>query len=450
MEFKPYDYQRYAIKYILTHESCGLFLEMGLGKTVITLTAVKKLLADFEVSRVLVIAPLRVAQTVWEEETEKWDHLNGIRCVKVLGPLKDRLAALKHDADIYIVNRENVPWIVEHYGAKWPFDMVVIDELSSFKSHRSQRFRALKLVRSHIRRLVGLTGTPTPNGLIDLWPQIYLLDSGQRLGRFIGNYRAAFFYPAASNGHVVFRYALKEGAAERIHKRISDICMSMKAEDYVKLPPRLDIRHDAVLSDSEMKAYKTMEKDYVLSLPEDQITAMSAAALCCKLTQLASGTVYDEKHEAHAIHAAKLDVLGEIIEAAQGQPVLVYYGYRSDVDRIRERFPDAVQLSTADDVKNWNAGKIRLLIAHPDSAGHGLNLQAGGHIMVWYTLTWSLEKYQQANARLHRTGQTVPVQVHQIIARDTIDETIIKSLAKKNNTQEAFLSAVKVLRDKLT
>ena len=442
MRFVPYDYQRYAINYILTHRACGLFLEMGLGKTVITLTAVKKLLADLMVTRVLVIAPLRVAQTVWAEEAEKWEHLSGLRFSKVLGSSEDRRAALAADADIYVINRENVTWLAKEFKpGEWPFDMCVIDELSSFKSSQAQRFRALK--RLSFDRIVGLTGTPAPNGLIDLWPQVFLLDHGERLGKFVGQYRAEFFRPGLTINGVVCKYNLRDGAEQEIYRRLKDLCVSMKAEDYVKLPARMPIEHKVQLTGLERELYDRFEREMVLAMDDEEITALSAAALCGKLCQLANGAVYDENKMWHDFHSRKLDALEDIIEAANGNPVLVYYTFRHDAERIRKRFPEAVQLSSADDVRDWNAGKIPLLLAHPDSAGHGLNLQRGGHILVWFGLTWSLEKYQQANARLHRQGQQHAVLIHHIVAEGTVDEQIMRALAGKEQKQDALLSAVK-------
>ena len=422
---------------------------MGLGKTVITLTAVKRLLDDFAVTKVLVIAPLRVAATVWAEETEKWDHLDGIICSKVLGSERERLAALRKDADIYIINRENVQWLV-NYQAKlkdWPFDMLVIDELSSFKSPKAERFRSLRRVLPAVRRAVGLTGTPSPNGLIDLWSQIYLLDQGERLSKFIGHYRDEYFTPGNRNGQVVFNWNLKPGAADRIYRKIEDICMSMKAEDYLTLPDRLDITYPVSLSEKAQQAYEQLEKDLVLPMADEAITAQNAAVLTGKLLQLANGAIYMEDHSYVRLHDAKLGALEDLIEAANGEPVLVYYSFQHDADRIQERFPEARRLITPEDVKDWNAGKIPVLIAHPASAGHGLNLQQGGHIVIWFGLTWSLELYQQANARLYRQGQQQPVTVYHIITKNTVDEDVLKVLTGKAARQDALIEAVKARID---
>lgn len=446
MRFVPWDYQKQAIDWILTHKRCGLFLEMGLGKTVITLTAVKTLLDDYAVTKVLVIAPLRVAATVWAEECEKWDHLDGITCSKVLGSAKVREAALAADADIYIVNRENVPWLVDYQAAQkhWPFDMLVIDELSSFKSPKAERFKALRGVLGAVRRVIGLTGTPAPNGLIDLWSQIYLLDRGERLGKFVTRYRDSYFRPGKTNGQIVYSWEPIPGAPEAIYSRISDICMSMTAAQYLTMPDRINIEHTVLLEKQAMQAYERMEKDFVLAMKDETITAQNAAVLTGKLMQLANGAIYNEERNYIKIHDAKLDALEDLIEAANGQPVLVYYTFRHDADRIMDRFPVARQLITPDDVNDWNAGKVPVLIAHPASAGHGLNLQTGGHIIIWFGLTWSLELYQQANARLHRQGQKQPVTVYHVITKGTVDEDALRVLTGKATKQDALIDALKV------
>ena len=450
MNYNPWDYQRRAGEWILSHPRCGLFLSMGLGKTVITLTAINKLLDDFAITRVLVIAPLRVAATVWAEEAQKWDHLKHLRCVKILGTQKERLAALEQDADVYIINRENVPWLVAHQAAlkKWPFDMLVLDELSSFKSPKAERFKSLRRVLPAVHRVVGLTGTPSPNGLIDLWSQIYLLDGGERLGKFIGRYREAYFRPGQRNGQVVFNWELLPGAEEKIYTRIADICMSMTAKDYLSLPERTDVAYPVLLSDRAKSAYDTMERDLVLPLAGEAITAQNAAVLTGKLLQLSNGAIYTEDHEYIPLHEAKLDALEDLIEAANGQPVLVYYSFQHDADRIMRRFPGARKLVTADDVNAWNRGQVPLLIAHPASAGHGLNLQAGGHIIIWFGLTWSLELYQQANARLYRQGQSKPVTIYHVITKGTVDEEVLKALTGKAVRQDALINAVKARIDK--
>lgn len=450
MRFQPWDYQKAAIDWILMHKRCGLFLEMGLGKTVITLSAVQKLLDDFEVSKVLVVAPLRVASTVWAEEAAKWDHLGGLRFSKILGDRAEREAALRKKADIYVINRENVSWLVEHQATKktWPFDMIVLDELSSFKSPRAERFKSMKRVLPAVSRIVGLTGTPSPNGLIDLWSQIYLLDGGTRLGKFIGNYRNAYFTPGQRNGAIVYNWVPIKGASEQIYHRISDICMSMRAEDYLSLPDRNDITCSVSLSDRARKAYDAMERDLVLPLAGEVITAQNAAVLTGKLLQLANGAIYDEDGKYISLHDAKLDALEDLIEAANGEPVLVYYSFRHDAKRIRTRFPYARELKTEQDVAAWNAGEVPLLIAHPASAGHGLNLQSGGHIMVWFGLTWSLELYQQACARLYRQGQKKPVTIYHIITKDTVDSHVLRALVGKASGQNDLIDAVKARIEK--
>lgn len=442
-----WSYQKQAVKWILDHPSCGLFLEMGLGKTVTTLTAVKELLDDFAITRCLVIAPLRVAATVWQEEAAKWEHLAGLHVVKVLGSREEREAALREDADVYVINRENTAWLVDYWAKRkrWPYDMLVIDELSSFKSAKSQRFRALRRVRPHVDRVVGLTGTPAPNGLIDLWSQVYLLDRGERLGLTLGSYRARYFDPGRRNAQIVFEWVPKPGADAAISRLIGDICMSMKAEDYIELPDRIDIMAPVVLPDEARRAYDTLAKEFVLPYIGQPVTAQNAAVLTGKLLQLANGAVYKDDGNYMLVHNAKLDALEDLIEQANGQPVLVYYAYQHDAQRIMQRIPQARRLATAQDVNDWNAGRIPVLLAHPDSAGHGLNLQRGGHIIIWFGLTWSLEKYQQANARLHRQGQDRPVTVYHVIAAGTMDEKVLQALAAKDLRQEALIDAVKGL-----
>ena len=449
MKYNPWPYQKTGEQRILSHRKCGLFLEMGLGKTVITLTAVKKLLEDYAITRVLVIAPLRVAMTVWQEECEKWEHLSGIRCSKVLGSQQERISALNKDADVYIINRENVQWLVAYQATlrKWPFDMIVIDELSSFKSAKAMRFRSLRRVLPATRRVVGLTGTPSPNGLIDLWSQIYLLDQGERLGKTLGWYRQTYFDPGDRNGQVVFNWKLKKGAAESIYERIGDICMSMKAEDYLTLPDRHDVECCTRLSEREQAAYDTMEKDLVLPYAGERITAQNAAVLTGKLLQLANGAVYTPEGNYLTVHDRKLDTLEDLIESANGQHVLIYTAFRSDMERILKRFPQARALITANDVNAWNQGKVEIMVAHPASAGHGLNLQAGGHIIIWFGLTWSLELYQQANARLYRQGQTQMVTVCHVITKGTIDEDVLRVLTGKAERQDALMDAVKARID---
>ncbi len=444
MKFEPYPYQQYAIDRILAQPEIALFLDMGLGKTVCTLTALAELMHDrFESCRVLVIAPLRVAEHTWPAEIEKWDHLRYLKPALVLGSKKKRLAALAAQADIWIINRENVDWLVKHYGKDWPFDTVVIDELSSFKSTRADRFRALRRVRPYIKRIIGLTGTPAPNGLIDLWPQIYLLDQGQRLGRTVSWYRESFFYPEASDGHIVYKWGLRPGAEAEIHSRLQDLCISMRATDWLDLPERVTVKQTVYLTPAARAVYKQMERDLVLLFEEGAVTAANAAVLTGKLLQIANGAVYNEDRGVQVLHDEKLAALRDLVEEAAGQPVLVFYQYQHDLERIQKSFSHTRTLKTARDIEEWNAGTILLLLAHPASAGHGLNLQAGGHIVVWFGLPWSLELYQQANARLHRQGQAESVIVHHLVAENTIDEDVLKALERKETGQNALLEAVK-------
>jgi len=411
---------------------------------VITLSAIVELMYDrFDVARVLVIAPKLVAETVWAEEAAKWDHTRHLRISKVLGSAQERVAALRRPADIYVINRENVPWLVERVGAKWPFDMVVVDELSSFKSPKTKRFRALRRVRPLIKRIVGLTGTPAPNGLIDLWSQIYLLDQGERLGKTLTSYRDRFFKPGRRNGHIVYEWIPKPGAEERIYELLSDLCVSMSAEDWLELPERVDVEVPVVLDAEAMMKYKQLEKDLLLPLEGDVVTADTAGVLTNKLLQLANGAVYDTARGVHEIHDAKLDALEELIEQAQGKPLLVFYAYQHDLERIKRRFPWAATMDEPGVVERWNRREVPLLLAHPASAGHGLNLQEGGNHIVWFGLTWSLELYEQANARLHRQGQTERVIVHHLVAKGTVDENVMGALARKEATQDALLEAVK-------
>ncbi len=447
MIYKPHNYQEYAKDWIIDKECSGLFLDMGLGKTVITLTGIQELLHDyFDVSKVLVIAPLRVAETTWEEEINKWDHINYLTISKILGPKKEREDALRRKADIYIINRENVTWLVDTLKNKWNFDMVVIDELSSFKSHKAQRFKSLRKVRPLIKRIVGLTGTPSPNGLIDLWPQLYLLDKGERLGKTLTGYRDRYFLPDKRNQHIIFSYKLKPEAEKRIYEKIEDICISMKAKDYLNLPERVNNVVPVVLKDKEK--YDQFERELLLELEEGDVVANNAAALTNKLLQFANGAIYDEDGEVRLIHDDKLDALDDLIEAANGKPVLVFYSFIHDKDRIKERYKNARTLETAEDIKKWNNGQIEILLAHPASAGHGLNLQVGGHIIIWFGLTWSLELYMQANARLDRQGQKETVIIHHLVAKGTVDEDVMNALENKEVGQEALLKAVKARIEK--
>ncbi|AKA68529.1 SNF2-related protein [Clostridium scatologenes] len=447
MKFKPWNYQEYAINHMIDHEASGLFLDMGMGKTVSTLTAVDELLFLGLVYKVLVIAPLRVAEDTWSTEVEKWDHLKHLKISKILGTKKDRERALMKNADIYVTNRENVDWLVNECFGKWMFDMVVIDELSSFKSSKAKRFRSLRKVRPYFKRIVGLTGTPAPNSLIDLWPQIYLLDGGKRLGKTIGSYREQYFTPGNRNQFVVYNWNLKEGAAEAIENKISDICVSMKAKDYLNLPERIDNLIEINLPETAIKKYKELEKDLVLELDKNDITAANAAVLTNKLLQMSNGAIYSENHDVVEIHEEKLKALLEIIEASNGKPVLVFYSFKHDFDRIvdflKSKKLKAVGLKDSKDIKKWNNGEIPILLIHPASAGHGLNLQYGGNIVVWFGLTWSLELYQQANARLYRQGQKETVIINHIIAKGTVDEDVMKALGNKEVNQNILLEAVK-------
>jgi SNF2 family DNA or RNA helicase len=445
MKYVPHKYQEYAINKILCLPKVGLFLDMGLGKTVCALTAVNDLLYDsFEVSKVLVIAPKRVAEDTWSRESEKWDHLKYLRISKVLGTQKQRLAALEAKADIYVINRENVVWLVDLYKSNWPFDTVIIDELSSFKSNKSQRFKRLKTVTPLIRRVIGLTGTPTPNGYLDLWPQMYLLDRGERLGKTIGGYRDRYFTPGRRNGYTVFDWDLKEEAEKAIQKKISDICISMDAKDYLDLPERINNNVYVTLEPRAKALYEELERELILQVDDEEITALTAATLTQKLLQMANGAAYTADQEVIHIHDGKLEALEEILEFNQ-EPVLVFYNFKHDFNRLMECFKELKPrtLEGSQDIKDWNEGRIRLLLAHPASVGHGLNIQAGGHIIVWFGLTWSLELYQQANARLDRQGQTKNVIIHHLIAEGTVDEDVMKALERKELGQAALLEAVK-------
>lgn len=453
MIYKPYPYQQFAEDKIIDLPAVALMLFMGAGKTVITLTAVDKLLHDyFDVRRCLVIAPLRVAEDTWSREAAKWDHLRHLSITKALGSPAARSCAVESAAEIVVINRENVPWLVEHYGRHWSFDMVVVDELSGFKSHQAQRFRALRRVRPQIHRIVGLTGTPAPNGLIDLWAQIYLLDQGERLGRFITHYRERYFEPDKRNATTIFSYKPKPDAEKAIYQKIGDICVSMKDSDWLTLPGRIDRVVPVALPSAAQTAYKQLENNLILQLAgdDDVIKAGTAATLSNKLLQMANGAAYTEDGRVWEIHSAKLEALANIIEAANGRPVLVFYSYKHDVERIRKYFDKLHPRVLADDrdIADWNAGKIPLLLAHPASCGYGLNLQAGGNIIVWFGLTWSLEQYQQANARLYRQGQTEAVIIHHLVAEGTIDEDVMKALQRKAVGQDALLTAVKARLEK--
>lgn len=442
MKYKPHNYQQFATDFILNQSICCLMLDMGLGKTVITLTALWQLALDsFDVSRVLVIAPKRVAEDTWPKELAKWEHLTGLTSSLVLGSATERETALQKKAFLYIINRENVAWLVKNHH--WDFDMVVIDELSSFKSNKAERFKAMKKVRPMVTRIVGLTGTPAPNTLLDLWPQMYLMDMGQRLGRFIGGFRDRFFLPDKRNREIIYSYKPREGAEDAIYALISDICISMKAADYLDMPERIDNRIEISMSPKERKLYDTFQKDMVLSIGDEELDAVNAAALSNKLLQMANGAVYGEDKKVIPIHDRKLDALEDLVEATNGKPLLVAYWYKHDLQRIKARFKNARCIDTAKDIDDWNAGKIPLALIHPASAGHGLNLQDGGCTIVWFGLTWSLELYQQLNARLWRQGQKHTVVIHHIITKGTHDEDVMRALENKDTRQSALIEAVR-------
>ena len=449
MRYSPHEYQRYATEYIETHPVAAVLLDMGLGKTSITLTALNNLLFDsFEVHKVIVIGPLRVSRHTWPLEIEKWDHLKGLRYSVAVGTESERMSALRKQADIYLINRENVQWLLTESGIPFDFDMVVIDELSSFKNHQTKRFKALMKVRPKVKRIVGLTGTPSSNGLMDLWAEFRLLDMGERLGRFIGQYRTSYFRPDKQNGQVVFSYKPLPGAEKQIYSKISDITISMKSTDHLRMPVLVDSRYTVYLSETEREKYEELKKDLVLQLPDGEITAANAASLSGKLSQMADGAIYTDAGDVIAIHEKKLDALEDIIEAAYGRPVLVAYWFRHDLERITERLQKLkipyARLDTDGSIRKWNAGEIPVALIHPASAGHGLNLQAGGSTLVWFGLTWSLELYQQTVARLWRQGQqSETVVVQHIITKGTIDERIMKALSEKDTTQAALIDAVK-------
>ena len=453
MKFKPHDYQSYCIGYIKTHPVAALFLDMGLGKTAITLTAVRDLmLDDLVVSKTLVIAPLRVARDTWPAEVEKWDHLADLDVSVIVGDLKTRKAAVSANALVYIVNRENVKWLVEYYesnGLRWDFDCVVIDELSSFKNYQSQRFKWLRKMRPFVKRWIGLTGTPTSNGLMDLWAEIGILDGGERLGRFIGRFRDSYFKAGSMNPStgIVFSYVPRPGAEKQIYDRISDITISMKALDYLSLPECIYVNHEVQMSAVERKLYDQLRTDLIIPLEDGDIDAANAGSLSNKLLQMSNGAVYDENGETRIIHKRKLEMLEDLIEAANGQPVLIAYWFKHDHSRIVEYLTEAGytprDIKESQDIRDWNEGKIPVALIRPASAGHGLNIQSGGHIMIWFGLTWSLELYQQANARLWRQGQRETVTIHHIVTKDTVDEDVLAALASKDVTQEKLIAAVK-------
>ncbi|SDY13775.1 DEAD/DEAH box helicase [Eubacterium barkeri] len=448
MIFKPHDYQRYCISRMLGETHLGLFLDMGLGKTVITLSAINDLRYNrFAIRRTLVIAPKRVAEDTWTREAEKWDHLKMLRIIPVLGSKQKRIRAINTPGDIWVINRENVQWLVEYYKNAWPFDCVVIDELSSFKNSQSKRFKKLRLVLPHIQRLYGLTGTPAPNGMLDLWAQVYLLDQGQRLGKTLGYYRDTYFQPDQRGADRIYSWKLGDGSEDNIKAAISDICISLSAKDYLSLPERMDNTIPVYLDKQARERYLEMERTMLLSVDETTIDASTAAVLSNKLLQLCNGAIYDEDGQDYEIHDCKIDALRELVEAASGKSLLVFYSFRHDLQRIKKALAKQKlrigELKTPADIEAWNTGKLDILLAHPASAAYGLNLQAGGHIVVWFGLTWSLELYQQANARLHRQGQEETVIIHHLITQGGMDEQVMDALNHKCRAQDALLDALK-------
>ncbi len=450
MIYKPHDYQNYAREYIESHKISAVFLDCGLGKTSITLTALNNLLFDyFEAHKILVIAPLRVARNTWPAEIKKWDHLKDLQFSIVAGTEKERISALESKADIYVINRENIQWLIEKSKVKFDFDTVVIDELSSFKNHKSQRSKYFMKIRPKVRRVIGLTGTPSPNGLMDLFGEYKVLDMGERLGRFIGQYRNAYFKPDKMNGHIVYSYKPLAGAEDSIYKKISDITISMKATDHLKMPELVNSKYMVYLSEKEEKKYKALKKDLILSLPDGEITAANATSLSGKLSQMANGAVYADNEEVIEFHERKLDALEDIIESANGNSVLVAYWFKHDFKRISKRLKklgiEFAKVDTDESIRKWNEGKIAVGLLHPASAGHGLNLQDGGSVMIWFGITWNLEFYQQTVARLWRQGQNnKTVSVIHILTKNTVDERIMMSLSDKDISQSALIDAVKV------
>lgn len=451
MKYQPHEYQKRATQFIIDNRYCALFLDMGLGKTVSTLTAIDILKNDYlEIDKVLVIAPKSVALNTWSGETAKWDHLRKLRISVAMGTAAQRTKAIERDADIYVTNRDNVKWIVDYFKKEpWPFDTVVLDESSSFKNPSSQRFKALRKIRPQLRRVIELTGTPSPNGLMDLWPQIWLLDMGERLGRTLGSYRSEFFTAGRRNGAVVYDWIARPGARQRISKRLADISMSMQASDYLNMPDVIDGGLTLALPPGEMRDYLAFQREQLMQLDNTDIEAVTAAALTNKLLQYTGGALYDDQHNWHEVSTAKLEALQDIVESTD-ESVLIYYQYQSEKDRILKMLPDAVTFTGEPELlESWNAGKIRLMLAHPASVAYGLNMQAGGHIIVWYTPTWNLELYMQANARLHRQGQTKPVVIYHLIAAGTIDERVMQALNCKNGSQAALLKHIKELRESI-
>lgn len=444
MNFSPHNYQAYAIDYIETHPVAAVLLDMGLGKTVISLTAIADLLFDrFEAHRILVIAPLRVARDTWPAEIKKWQHLKHLTYAVAVGTVKERKAALMAGADITIINRENLGWLIDSSGFDFDYDMVIVDELSSFKNHKSKRFQSLMKVRPKMKRIVGLTGTPSSNGLMDLWAEFKLLDFGERLGRFITQYRNNYFIPDKRNGEIIYSYKPMPYAEDAIYRKISDITISMKSTDHLQMPELIASQYEVQLSEDEEQLYEELKSDFILGLPEGEITAANAASLTGKLSQLANGAIYDDEGNIIEFHDRKLDALEDIIESANGKPLLVAYWFKHDLQRIKNHF-NVRKIKTSKDIIDWNNGNISVAVIHPASAGHGLNLQLGGSTLIWFGLTWSLELYQQTNARLWRQGQTSgTVVIEHIITKGTIDERILKALSLKEVTQNALIDAVK-------
>lgn len=452
MNYKPYDYQRTATKWILQHPRCGLFLDMGLGKTVSTLTAIQEMIDDCEISRALVVAPKKVAETTWSTEAQKWNHLQGLKVVKVMGTEKKRKLALAEQADVYVIGRDSFVWLVGQYGGMLPFDVLVIDELTSFKSAKSERFKAMRIAVPTVKRVIGLTGTPAPNGLIDLWAQMYCLDMGQRLGKSVTKYRETYFETHKWN-NIIVRCDVKKGCDEIIRSKISDICLSMQAKDYLQLPALLTHTVKVQLSPATMEKYTQFEKEKVLEFADEHagepanILANSAAGLMNKLAQFANGAIYDDDRNVHEIHGEKLDRLAEIVEAANGSSVLVFYQYKHDVTRIQKKLKGYRVEVYKDDrqLTDWNAGRIDVLLAHPASTAFGLNMQQGGHYIVWFGTGWNLELYQQANARLHRQGQKYPVTVYKLLCASTVDERASAALENKKGVQQSLLDSLNYL-----
>ena len=443
MQYVPHPYQEFAKEFMISNPLSALFLEMGLGKTITTLTAIDELLYDcFEIRKVLIIAPLRVANSTWPSEIKKWEHLKLLRYSIVTGNEVERIQALATEAEIYIINRENVDWLVNKSGVSINFDMLVIDELSSFKSYTSKRFKSLLKIRPYFKRVVGLTGTPSSNGLMDLWAEFRILDFGKRLGRYITHYRNKYFVPDKRNGMIIYSYKPQEDAEQQIYEAINDITISMKSCDHLKLPELIMNEVEVVLEDKEAERYEDFKKEMVMTIGEEEIDAVNAASLSNKLLQLANGSIYDEDKNYHIVHDKKMEALEQLIEEANGKPVLIAYWFKADKKRIEQRF-NVREIQSAEDIENWNKGEIQAGLIHPASAGHGLNLQQGGCTLIWFGLTWSLELYQQTNARLYRQGQNQTVVIHHIITKNTIDEDVMKALKRKERTQEALMSAVK-------